>query len=114
MRDRRKDLYPAGVVLQHWTDRFVALRRAPAPAPAPPLAGTATVGLMLQLLSLAELLLIGQLYFKGRPGASGAFYAGLALWVLLVVAPAVAPLWRWLGFIHAEPHSQVCSCPHST
>jgi len=96
-------------VLQHWTDRFVALRRAPAPAPAPPLAGTAAVGLMLQLLSLAELLLIGQLYFKGHSGASGAFYAGLALWALLVVAPAVAPLWRWLGFIHAEPHTQVCA-----
>ena len=100
-----------GVVLQHWTDHFVALRRAPAPEPAPALAGTAAVAALLRVASLAELLLIGLLYFKGTPGTSGAFYTGLALWVLLVVAPAVQPLWHWLGFIHDEPSSKVCHSP---
>jgi hypothetical protein len=94
-------------MLQHWTDYFVALRRAPAPAPAPALAGTAAAAALLRLTSLAEILLIGLLYFKGTSGTSGAFYTGLALWALLVVAPAVQPLWHWLGFIHAEPSSKV-------
>lgn len=88
----------------------MALRRAPEAPAAPPLAGTGALAALLRLLPLAQLLIMWRLDFSaaGR-GISSAFYAGLALWALLVVVPLALPLWKALGFLYPLPCSQVRS-----
>lgn len=101
----------AGLTLSYWVDKFVALRRAPAPSPAPPLAGTSAIAALLRVLPLVQLLLTWRLYLPHSPGASSAFYTGLALWALLVITPAAGPLWRALGIVHPKASSQVGFSP---
>lgn len=83
-----------GLLLSFSVNKGIALRRAAAP---PNLSGMVTSSLnwLLRLLPLLQLILMKELYFRGDPNVDPIFYTGLAVWILLALAP-IRALMGWV------------------